>query len=193
MSEWDFLWDLEGQEYLDAMATGMTYYDSWYIENLGRNDFANNLKNNKRKTMSNYAASVEKFQKLHSEIVEYYQCIEYDMKRIYSAMDSDDFDENMDWLENDNWGVILNKLKKLDKSDNDPYFTDDEYNLLDEIRDRRNYWCHQCYLDWVYIDDDNKRLNRLERLTRQLENEHNRAYKLHRKMERIYLNEFADE
>ena len=193
MSEWDFLWDLEGQEYLDAMATGMTYYDSWYIEQQGKNDFANNFQNNKRKTMNNHAASIEKFQKLHSEIVEYYQRIEYDMKRIYSAMDSDDFDENMDWLENDNWGVILNKLRKLDKSDNDPYFTDEEYGLLDEIRDRRNYWCHQCYLDWVYIEDDNKRLNRLERLTRQLENEHNRAYKLHRKMERIYLNEFADE
>ena len=46
MSEWDFLWDLEGQEYLDAMATGMTYYDSWYIEQQGKNDFANNFQNN---------------------------------------------------------------------------------------------------------------------------------------------------
>lgn len=45
----------------------------------------------------------------------------------------------------------------------------------------------------VYIGDDYKRQNRLERMTRQLENEHNRAEKLQRKMERIYIEEFAEE
>ena len=99
----------------------------------------------------------------------------------------------MEWLSNDNWGVILNKLKKLDNSDNNPFFTDEEYALLDEIRTRRNFWCHQCYLEWVYIGDDYKRQNRLERMTRQLENEHNSAEKLTRKMERIYIEEFAEE
>ena len=39
----------------------------------------------------------------------------------------------MDYLDGNNWGVILNKLKKLDYSDNKPYFTEDEYKLLDEI------------------------------------------------------------
>ncbi len=193
MSDWDFLWDLDGQEYLDAMATGMTYYDSLYIDQQGRNDYLNTDKNNKKRSkMNNSDTIVERFQKLHSEIIEYFQCIEYDMKRIYSAMDSDDFDDNMDWLANDNWGVVLGKLKKLDNSDGDPLLTEEEYNLLDEIREIRNYWCHQCYVDWVYIDEKNKREKRLERLTRQLENEHNRVYKLHRKMEKIYLEEFAD-
>ena len=28
MSEWDFLWDLEGQELIDAMTSGGTY-DDW--------------------------------------------------------------------------------------------------------------------------------------------------------------------
>lgn len=32
MSEWDFLWGLEGQELLDAMATGATYEEWAYIE-----------------------------------------------------------------------------------------------------------------------------------------------------------------
>ena len=73
------------------------------------------------------------------------------------------------------------------------FFTEEEYALLDEIRTRRNYWCHQCYLEWVYIGDDYKRQNRLDRMTRQLENEHNRAEKLQRKMERIYIEEFAED
>ena len=60
----------------------------------------------------------------------------------------------MESLDGNNWGVILNKPKKLDRSDNDPYFTEEEYQQLDAIREQRNYWCHQCYLDYVYISND---------------------------------------
>ena len=136
-------------------------------------------------------STVDRFRSLHSEIIEYYQCIEYDMRRIYASMDSRDYDDVLDEIKELNWGVILNKLKKLDNSDGDPYFTDEEYGLLDEIRGRRNYWCHQCYLDWVYIQDDDEQERRLQRLTRQLENENNRAYKIHRKMENYFINDFT--
>jgi len=135
--------------------------------------------------------TVDRFRMLHSEIIVYYQCIEYDMRRIYSAMCSDDFEDSMYELSDKNWGVILNRLKKLDNSDGDPYFTKAEYDLLDEIRSRRNYWCHQCYLDWVYIRNDWEREERLRRLTSQLENEKNRTYKIHRKMQEYYLNDFT--
>lgn len=64
--------------------------------------------------------NLNKFRSMHSEIIEYYQCIEYDLKRIYSAMSSEDFDECMDMLEGNNWGMVLNRLKRLDNSDGDP-------------------------------------------------------------------------
>ena len=32
MSDWDFLWDLEGQELLDAMVSGGSYSDWAYVE-----------------------------------------------------------------------------------------------------------------------------------------------------------------
>ncbi len=137
-------------------------------------------------------SELNRFRQMHSEIIENYQCIEYDMKRIYSAMSSDDYYECMDYLDGNNWGVVLNKLKKLDYSDNKPYFTEDEYKLLDEIRERRNYWCHQCYLDFVYIQNEYDRQNRLSKLIRQLENEKNRAIKLQKKMEGIFINDFCD-
>ena len=132
-----------------------------------------------------------KFKTMHSEIIKYYQCIEYDMKRIYSAMASDDYFDCMDMLDGKNWGEILNRLRKLDNSDNDPFFSEEEYALLDEIRERRNYWCHQCYLDYVYIENDFERFERLQRLCRQLENEKNRAYKLHQKMQDVYIDYFS--
>jgi len=136
--------------------------------------------------------NLDRFRMMHSEIMEYYQCIEHDMKRIYSAMSGDDFADNMEWLSQDNWGKILNKLKHLDYSDNDPFFTKQEYEMLDEIRDRRNYWAHKCYIDFVYIHNNNERESRLERMIRQLENEKNRACKLHKTMQEIYINYFCD-
>ena len=39
MSEWDFLWDLEGQELIDAMTSGGTYDDWEYIERMERKQY----------------------------------------------------------------------------------------------------------------------------------------------------------
>lgn len=38
MSEWDFLWGLEGQELDDAMSSGMTNADMEYIEGQERKE-----------------------------------------------------------------------------------------------------------------------------------------------------------
>lgn len=139
-----------------------------------------------------HQTSMDRFRALLGEIIEYFQCIEYDLKRIYSAISSEDFDECMDTLEGDNWGVVLNKLKSLDYTYDEPYLSQNDYQLLDEIRERRNYWCHQCCLDFVYIENDYERENRLQRLIRQLENEKNRASKLQNSLESFYLNTFCD-
>ena len=55
----------------------------------------------------------DQFKILHSEIMMYFQCIEFDLKRIYSGMSADDFDEEMDMLEISNLGNTLRKLKNL--------------------------------------------------------------------------------
>ena len=39
MSEWDFLWGLEGQELMDAMSSGGTYDDWVYIERMERQQY----------------------------------------------------------------------------------------------------------------------------------------------------------
>ena len=87
----------------------------------------------------------DQFKILHSEIMMYFQCIEFDLKRIYAGMSSEDFDDEMDWLETSNFGNTLRELKKLDRSDGDPWLSDSEYDQLDRIREVRNYWAHQCY------------------------------------------------
>lgn len=132
------------------------------------------------------------FKILHSEIMEYFQCIEFDLKRIYSKMSSEDFGYEMDMLENSNFGKTLYKLKKFDQSDGEPWLSDADYEQLDKIRELRNYWCHQCYLDYVYIDNELQQEYKFQKVANRLNNEHNRILKLHLKLEDWYFDWFID-
>ena len=114
----------------------------------------------------------DQFKILHSEIMMYFQCIEFDLKRIYAGMSSEDFDDEMDWLETSNFGNTLRELKKLDKSDGDPWLSDSEYDQLDRIREVRNYWAHQCYLDYIYIQNEWQQESKFQRIANRLANEH---------------------
>ena len=129
----------------------------------------------------------DQFKILHSEIMMYFQCIEFDLKRIYAGMSSEDFDDEMDWLETSNFGNTLRELKKLDKSDGDPWLSDSEYDQLDRIREVRNYWAHQCYLDYIYIQDEVKRERRFQEIANRLSRDENRTWDLHEKLEKMRL------
>ena len=74
MSDWDFLWELEGQELIDAMHSGGSYSDWAYIERMDRSQYGfddtdyYNESSAKKNTMvfidaenvsSTYAASIE--------------------------------------------------------------------------------------------------------------------------------------
>lgn len=120
----------------------------------------------------------------------YCQCIEFDLKRIYSGMSGGDFEDSMDMLEKSNFGSTLKQLKRLDYSDGKLDLSEHYYDLLNEIREIRNYWCHQCYIDYVYIGDARRRENEFQKLARRLVNENNRLHKIHRRVESIYINEY---
>ena len=133
----------------------------------------------------------DNFKILHSELIMYCQCIEFDLKRIYSGMSTGDFDDNMDMLETSNFGRTLIELKKLDYSDGRPDLSESDYELLNQIREIRNYWCHQCYIDYIYIVNDYHRENEFQRLACRLSTEHNRLYKIHRRLENLYISEYG--
>ena len=95
----------------------------------------------------------DEFMILHSEMFLFFQCIENDLKLVYAGMRKGDFDDNLDALSKGNLGKTIEKLKRLDHSDGKPDLSDGDYKLLEEIREIRNYWTHQCYLDYVYIQN----------------------------------------
>ena len=75
------------------------------------------------------------------------QTVELDIKYIYAAMLKGDFDENYEEVEVLTLGQTLKRLKKLDYSDNDHFFTEEDYKLLEEITEKRNHIVHKTYQD----------------------------------------------
>lgn len=126
------------------------------------------------------------FKLIHSELIQQVQCTEFNLKRIYAAMKDGDFNDNFNDLKNSNLGVIARKLEDLDYSDNLPEFTEEEYKTIDDIRKIRNYWCHQCYLDFSYIPDDNEREIRFQEIANRLHYDELRTYDLFKKTESMY-------
>lgn len=93
----------------------------------------------------------EYFKILHSETIGYFQLIENDLKWIYSLMHKGNIDENYDSLDKRNLGFVIKELKKLDYSAGTPFISKDDYNFLNQMREKRNFWCHQAYIDFMYI------------------------------------------
>lgn len=123
----------------------------------------------------------------------YCQCIEFDIKNIYAGMAHGDFENNYNTIKDYTLGQIINELKLLDNSDGNPYFNDDDYKVLNQIKIIRNHLAHQCFLDFIY--SDNKTYNEdLNRKYNRVLNDHNRLKKLSDLTEKIrfdILNKFG--
>lgn len=127
----------------------------------------------------------DRFKLIHSELIQQVQCIENNLKIIYAAMRKGSFDNNLRYVEKMNLGRIARELEVLDNSDDFPEFSEEEYNTIDEIREIRNYWCHQCYLDYVYIENDYEREKTFQRIAQKLHYDENRTYDLFEKTEKM--------
>lgn len=127
------------------------------------------------------------FKLIHSELIQQVQCIEHNLRRTYAAMHEGNFEDNFDRLEKCNLGKIARELEDLDYSDEDPELSEEVYELIDDIREIRNYWCHQCYLDFVYIQNEIDREKQFQKVAQRLQKDENRTYALSQKSERIFF------
>ena len=84
----------------------------------------------------------------------YCQQIEHDVKIIYAGMLKGDFDSNYNAIADKTLGQVVSLLIKLDKN-NSPDFTKEQYDLLKEITNIRNYWVHRAFVGYMYKRDDN--------------------------------------
>ena len=93
------------------------------------------------------------FKTLHSQTIMYCQIIERDIKLIYAYMHTGDLDENFRFISKRTLGQAVILLKKLDNEDSKPNISASDYNFLMQMTEKRNYWRHSNYTDFMYIQD----------------------------------------
>ncbi len=134
---------------------------------------------------------LQEFHYYVGETIMFCQCIEHDIKWIYAGMLRGDCDENFNTISKEKWtfGKTVSKLEELDNCDNDPYFDKEDYALLKRIAKIRNYWAHNAYVDFVYEKSNEKAFNKV---SKRLENDHNRLEKIHDSVEKVRLDVLKD-
>lgn len=91
--------------------------------------------------------TIDEFRIKHSKIIEQYQLIEWHLEGIFGLLEFGDFDELTHRVENDAMGELIRKVRFLIKENKIDYLTKEDFSILDNIRDDRNFWCHNNFLD----------------------------------------------
>ncbi len=127
------------------------------------------------------------FKLIHSELIQQVQCIEHNLKIIYATIHNGNFVENYENISKTNLGKIIKELKRLETEGMNTQLTEEDYKVIDEIREIRNYWCHQCYIDYIYESNDKKREKLFQSVAEKLHYDEQRTYQLSRKTEELRI------
>ena len=87
------------------------------------------------------------FRDCHSELIEQFQWIEFNFKRIITNLTGKNILAGLEELKNESWGPLSIKVKQAESKYGITFIPDDVYDELNRMREERNYWCHQCYID----------------------------------------------
>ncbi|MBQ7351240.1 MAG: hypothetical protein IJW59_00005 [Clostridia bacterium] len=96
--------------------------------------------------------SFDKYKYLLGETVMLYQFMENDLKLIYAGLLSGNFYKNIEYVRSNfkGLGQVVQALEELDHSDSNPYFSKETYMLLGKLARQRNFYCHQCCVEFCY-------------------------------------------
>lgn len=94
----------------------------------------------------------DRYKYLLGETIMLYQFMENDLKLIYAGMLDGNFGKNIEIVRSTfkGLGQIVQALEELDNSDGNPYFSRDTYILLGKLARQRNFYCHQCCVEFCY-------------------------------------------
>ena len=94
------------------------------------------------------------FRVKHSEMIEYYQLIEFHLKGICASLLADGDRGWLDRLndyETDTMGQMLRKIRSIQAQKQISLLSSEDLDTLDSLRKKRNYWIHLCFIDYVHV------------------------------------------
>ena len=94
----------------------------------------------------------DEYKYLLGETIMLYQFMENDLKLIYAGLLSGTFYKNIEYVRSTfkGLGQIVIALEELDNVGDDPYFSKETYLALHKLARQRNYYCHQCCMEFCY-------------------------------------------
>ena len=135
--------------------------------------------------------TLEKFHFLVGETIMYCQIIEHDIKMIYAAMRKGDMKRNFEEIRKWTLGETIENLKNLDFKDGDAYISSEDYEFLFKMSEKRNHWCHCCYVDFVY-EENFSESKIYEKECRALVNDNKKLSLVYRTLEEVRLQAMRD-
>lgn len=91
--------------------------------------------------------TLEAYRITHSLLIEQYQWIEFDLEGLCATLSEEPFHQALQEIERDSIGGVVRDIQRYEKAQDIEVFTSAQYEALDHIRERRNYWCHVCYTE----------------------------------------------
>ena len=95
------------------------------------------------------------FRIMYADLMMDYQAIEHDLTYIYYFMiNNEDKDGTLlKKIKLYSLRKLIDSLKELDNSDNQPYLSSDSYDLLLKLNKHRNHWAHETFQNFMYDKD----------------------------------------
>ena len=94
---------------------------------------------------------LQEFRIKHSELIEHYQFVESHLENLYAALNRQrPYSDGMQAVEKDTIIRLVNRIRDWQKEKNKSVLSDEDCNRLKRISERRNFWCHNCYVDLVF-------------------------------------------
>ena len=93
---------------------------------------------------------LDAFRRIHSQLIEHYQFIELNLEGIYASVCGEPLVRGLQKVGNDNITRLISRIHEIEKQRGMTYLTNEEYKRLAELSKRRNFWCHNCYVDLVF-------------------------------------------
>lgn len=93
----------------------------------------------------------KQFKYLVGETVMFCQIIESNTKIIYVNVAKGDKTANWEAIKKESFGSMVQMLQNLDS--NNQLLSNDDYMYLQQVAGKRNHWCHQCFINFLYTQD----------------------------------------
>jgi len=94
--------------------------------------------------------TIDKFRIIHSTLIEHYQFIEFHLEGIYAKIGKKDFYSGLKDVEKSNLSQLVQNIRKVEEERKISIIPKSEYERIEYARTRRNFWCHNCYVDMVF-------------------------------------------